>query len=110
MIRLSFSLLLAAGIGCTNIQPMGPMARMMGKSGVPAKDAKADKDEVSSEPITIPAPKPTPPLCLVKPEDVSAENTESVAQQLESEFAADQKSMPKPPSEVSRYKGGVKQE
>lgn len=105
MTRLLFGFILAAAIGCTGIQPVGPLANH--KSG---GDAKTDPAS-PQEPITIPATAPTPPKCIVHPEDVTEDNVETVRKQLLAEFDADLKSMPSVPvtAEVSEYKSGVKQ-
>jgi hypothetical protein len=106
MIRSLFGVALLVAIGCTEIQPVGPLAK---KSGPLSGDAKADKDLGPPDPVTIPAPKPVPPVCLVRPEDVTADNVESAKQQLLAEFDADRKSMRTAPvtAEVSQYKDGV---
>ena len=109
MTRLIPLLVLAAAVGCTGIQPVGPLA---GKFGSPTPKGKADKDkDVPPEPVTVPAPKPTPPVNLVYPDEVLPENPEAAAQKLMSELEADRKNMPARPvtAEISRYKNGVKQ-
>jgi hypothetical protein len=55
--------------------------------------------------------KPTPPMNLIYPDEVSPENPQAAIQRLKNELEADQKSIPAAPltAEVSRYKGGVKQ-
>ncbi len=107
MIRLLFGLTLLAAIGCTGIQAVGPLAGK--KSGAPGGDPKADKDPGPPDPVVIPAPQPVPPACLVRPEDVTAENVEMIKKQFASELDADRKSMKTMPTtaEVSQYKNGV---
>ncbi len=107
MTRLILGLLLVVGIGCTSIRPVGPLAGMGGGPGAKGKDGK-DKDD--SEPVTIPTPKPTPPMNLVDPGDVSSDPYGS-QQKLMSELEGDRKTISTAPTtvEVSRYKNGVKQ-
>jgi hypothetical protein len=111
MIRLFFGcfLVVAIGsIGCTGIQAVGPFAKSGSSSGGNS-NTKVDKDSLPPEPIVIPAPTPTPPKCLVKPEDVTADNVDIIKQQLSAEFDADRKSTPSVPVtvQVSQYKDGV---
>lgn len=105
MTRLLFGLALMVAIGCTGIQPVGPLAKKGSSSG----DSKSDKDAGPPDPVVIPAPTPNPPKCLVHPEDVTEENVEFIRQQLLAEFEADRKTMPSVPVtvEVSEYKNGV---
>jgi hypothetical protein len=100
---------LATAIGCTSVQPAGPFANKMGSSPAKSKPAK-DKDS-PLPPVTVPAVKPTPPLNLIYPDEVSAENPQASIQKLRNELETDGKNIPSPPmtAEVSRYKGGVKQ-
>jgi hypothetical protein len=107
MTRFLFGVALMVAIGCTEIQPVGPFAKKGGPPG--SSDSKSDKDALSPDPVVIPAPKPTPPMCLVHPEDVTAENPEVIKQQLLAEYEADRKSMRTMPvtAEVSQYKDGV---
>jgi hypothetical protein len=94
--------LLLAGLGCTNMQPIGPLAK---KHPMPPMSADA-------EPAVVAAPRPKPPAMLIEPGDVSAENTAAVTQKLTNEFEYDWKTIPpaQKTAEVSRYKGGVKVE
>jgi hypothetical protein len=106
MIRTLLGFLLAAlMIGCTSITPVGIMAK---KGSSPDAKGKKDKDD-PPEPVTIPAPKPTPPMNLVDPGDVATDPNGSL-QRLRSELDADKQTIPTAPttSEISRYKGGVK--
>jgi hypothetical protein len=113
MTRLLFGLGLAAAIGCGTVQPVGPMAKMMGDKPIGAKaKAKTVKDkDAPPPPVTVPAVKPTPPLNLIYPDEVLPENPQASVQKLMNELEADRKSMPAAPmtAEVSRIKGGVKQ-
>ena len=99
------ALLLLGSLGCMNLQPIGPLAR--GK-GLPPKGSL---DADSPEPATTPAPKPVPPAMLIVPGEVSSDNASSAIQKLDNEFEYDWKTLPSPSKtvEISRYKGGVKQ-
>lgn len=102
MKTLLFSLVLLAGVGCMNIQPVGPMAKMMPGKARPSE---------ASEPQLLTPPKPVPPASLIQPSDVTNENPHAAAQRLMSELDADRKSMTvNKTAEVSRIKGGVKVE
>jgi hypothetical protein len=108
MIRLLFGIILAtAMIGCTGIQPVGPLAKNGGSAG--SANSKLDKDLSPPDPVMIPAPTPTPPKCLVRPEDVNSTNTDFIQQQLKAELEADGKTMPSVPvtAEISEYKNGI---
>jgi hypothetical protein len=108
MSRLFFGLILmAAVVGCTGIQPVGPFAKSSSTSG--STNPKLDKDGTPPDPVMIPAPTPTPPKCLVHPEDVNSNNAAFIQQQLKTEIEADGKNMPSVPvtAEVSEYKGGI---
>jgi hypothetical protein len=110
MTRIICGICLAAAIGCTNVQPIGPFANNMGGSPkAKGKEAK-NKDDLPA-PVTVPAVKPTPPMNLIYPDEVSPENPQAAVQKLRNELESDGKNIPSPPmtAEVSRYKGGVKQ-
>lgn len=109
MTRIVLGLGLAFALGCQGVEPIGPFAKMMGPSPVKAKAVK-NKD-FSPAPVSVPAVKPTPPMNLIYPDEVSPENPQGAIQRLKNELDADQKSIPAAPvtAEVSRYKGGVKQ-
>jgi hypothetical protein len=107
MTRIGLALALATLTGCKGVEPLGPFAQMKG-----ASKSKPVKDKGSApEPVTVPAVKPTPPINLIYPDEVSPENPQAAVQKLRSELDADQKSIPAAPltAEISRYKGGVKQ-
>ena len=109
MTRLLLGAALMVAIGCTGIQSVGPFAN---KNGAPGKsDSKSDKGALPPDPVVIPAPNPTPPMCMVRPEDVTLENAGDSIKQLTAEIEADRKSMRNMPvtAEVSQYKDGVKQ-
>lgn len=107
MNKLFFGLTLLAGIGCTNIQPAGPLAKITGTpkegptAGPLAKDATA--------PTTVQAQRPPRPAEMITPGEVSADNASSAAQRLMSELEMDGKAVPNV-SHRSVYKGGVKVE
>ena len=109
MTRLLLGFLLAALlIGCTSVTPVGIMAK---KGSSPDAKGKKDKDKDDpSEPVTVPAPKPTPPMNLVDASDVAADPNGSL-QRLRSELDADKQTIPTSPTtaEISRYKGGIKE-
>ena len=110
MTRLLLALALAALVGCTGIHPVGPLAGA-GFGQKPGKKSDKDKNE-PPDPVTVPAPKPTPPLNTTGPEDVTPENPGLVIRKLQQELEADNKTVPTASKtvEVSRYKNGVKQE
>ena len=108
MTRVILGIGLALVIGCKGVEPVGPFANKM--NGL--KKASAKEKEGPPPPVTVPAAKPTPPLNLIYPDEVSPENPQASIQRLRNELEADQKNIPSPPmtAEVSRYKGGVKQQ
>ena len=113
MTRLLLGVILTtAMVGCTSFQPVGPFAAKGGNAqGRPAaKTEKKRDDDASPQLVTVPAVKPTPPMNLVGPSDVATDPHGSAAA-LAEEIVADQKTIPTTPrpSEVSIYKGGVKQ-
>ncbi|HEY3789284.1 MAG TPA: hypothetical protein VGL71_10530 [Urbifossiella sp.] len=100
-------MLLIGCIGCTSFTPIGPLAQ---KKAPPQSSILKELD--TPDPITVSAPKPVPPAMLIVPEEVNSGNAVAAAQKLENEYEFDWKSLP-PPSktvEVSRIKGGVKEE
>lgn len=105
MRKFLLGMMLLAGVGCTNVQPIGPLAKRMGKP-------PAAKDIDPPEPVTVPAPRPTPPAALIEPDEVTADTAAAAVQKLTNELDYDAKTFPPPPktAEISRYKGGVKQE
>jgi hypothetical protein len=107
MTRLLFGLTLAAAVGCTGFQAVGPITARQGKGG-----GKPDPTlDGPAEPVVIPAATPPLPKCIVHPEDVTEENVDVIRQKLLSELEADRKNMPAVPqtAEISRYKDGVKE-
>jgi hypothetical protein len=109
MMRILLALGLAIAIGCKGVEPLGPFAKMKGTSAPTAKATK--EQETPRPPVTVPAVKPSPPMNLIYPDEVSPENPQAAVQRLKNELEADQKSIPAAPvtAEISRYKGGVKQ-
>jgi hypothetical protein len=96
-------LILAAGFGCTNVQPIGPFAKYMtGKK--PETKAAIPGDP---PPATTTTSRPTPPAQLITPGEVSADNPAAAAQQLTRELEYDQRTMQKGPI-ISAYKNGEK--
>jgi hypothetical protein len=109
MTRLGLAMTLAMVVGCKGVEPIGPFAKMKGSS--PAKARRVKDADSPAPPVTVPAVKPTPPINLIYPDEVSPEDPQAAIQRLKNELEADRKSMPAAPltAEISRYKGGVKQ-
>ena len=63
MKKLLLGMVFLGGVGCMNIQPVGPLAKSMGS---PKPKPKALDP---NEPIVVAAPKPVPPASLVSPGD-----------------------------------------
>jgi hypothetical protein len=103
MRTFALAAILLTGFGCTNIQPVGPLAKH--------KHAPAAKDADIPEPPAATAQKPVPPAVTIVPGEVNSDNAGTAAQKLAKELEYDWKSMPPPPktAEISRYKNGVKQ-
>lgn len=99
---------LTGTVGCVNVQPMGPMTKVLGDKPLFAPPKKNTK--VPGEEMLAPAPKPTPPAELVHPQDVTREDPLTATRKLQSEFESDRKTMPKPSTtaEISIYKNGEK--
>lgn len=109
MRTLLLAISLGVVVGCTGIQPVGPMAKMMNAPpGGKGKKGK-DKDE-PPEPLTVPAARPTPPLNTTGPEDVNPADPYFAVGKLQQELEADRQTIPVSPTtvEVSKIKGGVK--
>src|SRR5204862_41548 len=103
MSRLLLIAVILSGAGCLHVQPVGPMAKMLGsdekKSNLGGKPI--------DEPVTIPAPRPVPPAMLVTPGEVTDQNPQHATKKLMEELEQDRRSMealPRP-SEVSVVKG-----
>ena len=110
MTRAILGIGLMFAIGCTSVQPIGPFANRMGGTSKASGKMAKDKEGPPS-PVTVPAVKPTPPMNTIYPDEVSPENPQASIQKLKNELESDQKNIPAAPitAEVSRYKGGVKQ-
>lgn len=102
MRTLLLALPLIAGLGCTNMQPIGPLSKS--KAPVAAPDADIPPPPEST------VRKPVPPAMLIVPGEVNSDNASAAAQKLANEFEYDWKTLPPPPktAEVSRIKNGVK--
>jgi hypothetical protein len=108
MNRLFFSLLLLAGVGCTSVQPVGPMAHLMKTKAEPA--GPAGPAATPPDPITMQPQRPVPPAILIVPEEVTPDNASSATRKLLDEYEHDRKTIPQTSTaEVSIIKGGVKQ-
>lgn len=105
MRTLLLALPLAAAVGCTGIQPVGPLAKTA--AAPPGKGR--DKDE-PPDPVTVPAVRPTPPLNTTGPEDVDPRDPYLAVGKLQQELEADRQTIPSSPTtvQVSRVGGGVK--
>jgi hypothetical protein len=101
---LLFGLVLAAGAGCTSVQPVGPLAKYLGGK---KPETKAAVPGMETPPAASTAARPTPPAVLITPGEVSADNPAAAAQQLTRELEYDQKTMQKGPI-ISAYKNGEK--
>lgn len=98
---------LLGSLGCVTVQPVGPMAKMLGPEPLFVPKKSANPSDGGNLPT---ASQPIPPAEFVRPEDVEREDPQSVARKLQSEFEADRKTMPTPPrtAEISIYKKGQK--
>ena len=102
----TLSAILLAGLGCTNVQPIGPLAKHSHK-----KPSTPEDPDIPPPPSSMAtAQKLVPPAMLIVPGEVDSDSAAAAAQKLTNEFEYDYKTLP-PPSrtaEISRYKGGVK--
>ncbi len=106
MKSLAFGLILAAGVGCMHIQPVGPLAGNFTPPTSGKGPEKAEDVVTASEPIVRPAPRPTPPTVFVTPAEVTSLNAEEAAKRLGQELDTDRRAaeaMPSP-SEISVIK------
>ncbi|MDB5313560.1 MAG: hypothetical protein JWO38_7762 [Gemmataceae bacterium] len=110
MRTLLFGLMVFGGIGCTQLQPIGPMAKLKGLPKA-APLPGAEPDAAPPALVTVPAPRPVPPATLITADDVSPENPYASVGKFLDEIENDRKTtLPAPKTaEVSVYKGGVKQ-
>lgn len=106
MKKLLFGLLLIGGLGCTHVQPTGPLAKVTGtpKSAPTAGPLATDKGTTA-----VQARRPPRPAEMITPGEVSADTAPAAAQKLLSELELDGKTTPNVPHR-SVYKGGVKVE
>ena len=105
MKALYASLILLASIGCTQFQPIGPLAGAMKGKGSTAPPV--EKDQGPPTPTIVSAPRPVPPAMLIVPEDVTSNNPNIAIQKLQDEFEYDAKMTPAAKtSEVSVVRGG----
>ncbi|MCS7021584.1 MAG: hypothetical protein NZ703_07735 [Gemmataceae bacterium] len=88
--------------GCTNVRPVGPLAERW--------VTRTSTVESPPPAVTVPAPRPTPPMNLVAADDVLPDNPYAAVAKLKSELEADRRQMPDPPrtAEISRITGPVK--
>lgn len=96
---LLFGLALTAGLGCTGVQPAGPLAKVMKPKPAPAADKAAERPAAAEL-------KPAPPALLITPGEVTAD-PQAAAQKLTTELEYDRRSLQAQPI-VSAYKGGEK--
>jgi hypothetical protein len=89
MMRILLAFGLAVAIGCKGVEPIGPFAKMKGN---PTPKAKPKKElDSPPPPVAVPAVKPTPPMNLIDPYEVSPENPQAAIQRLRNELEADQR-------------------
>jgi hypothetical protein len=98
---------LLGGVGCTNIHPTGPLAKVTGTPKTGPAIGPLAKD--TTAPTTVQAQRPPRPAEMITPGEVSADNATAAARKLMSELEMDGKSVPNV-SHRSVYKGGVKVE
>lgn len=91
MKRMLTGVILAAGLGCVHVQPIGPLADW--KEPDTAADAKMAQDAELPEPIVRPAPRPAPPALYVTPAEVTPENVDEAVKRLNQELDADRRTM-----------------
>lgn len=109
MKRTLFCLVLLGNVGCMNVQPIGPFAKMMKPVG--AAPDSSELKPIESDPVTVAAPRPVPPTILITPGEVTPENASTATRKLMDEYEYDRKTLTPPrTAEISVYKGGVKQE
>lgn len=111
MRSLLFGLTLLSGVGCMQVQPVGPFAKWMAKPKEPTPLPESVKGAAADEPAVAVAPRrPAPPAMLIVPDDVTPDNPTAAVDKLMNELEADQKtSLPTKTAEISIIKGGVKQ-
>jgi hypothetical protein len=94
--------ILGLGAGCTHVRPVGPFADRWWN---PASQASSPPS-----PVTVPAPRPTPPMNLVAADDVLPDNPYAAVAKLKSELEADRRHLPEPPrtAQISRVPGPLR--
>lgn len=97
---------LLAGLGCTSVEPTGPLAKV---TGTPKKAPEKDSPS-PSDPVTVAAPLPPRPAELATPGQVTAETAQAEARKLMQELEIDGKAIRHMPrtAEVSVIRDGVK--
>jgi hypothetical protein len=108
MRSLLFGVALLGGVGCVQVHPVGPLAKVTGApKGAPP--ASKDKDKDKDAPPVVAAQRPAPPAELITPDRVSADPA-GAAQRVLSEIEADRKTIPGGgvTAEISVIKGGEK--
>lgn len=90
---------LITNVGCLSIQPIGPMADMLGveepkvtQTATPGVRVSPAQD-ASRRPMLPPAPPPEPPAFLVTPGEVSDASADEIIRKLDQELDADRKAM-----------------
>lgn len=106
MRTLALATILLAGLGCTNVQPLGPLA----KHKPAGKPAEQDPDIPPPPSASSTAQRLVPPAMTIEAGEVTADTAEAAVRKLTNEIEYDYKTLPPPPktAEVSRYKNGVK--
>lgn len=91
----------ASGSGCMHVRPVGPLAD---------KWAPTAQSAPPPATVTVPAPRPTPPMNLVAADDVLPDNPYAAVAKLKSELEADRRHLPEPPrtAEISRIAGPMR--
>ena len=82
MTRFILGIGLAMAIGCTAFRACRPVREQDGRLDRSEDEASKDKDD-PPPPVTVPAVKPTPPLNLIYPDEVSSENPADFDSQAE---------------------------
>jgi len=108
MRSLLFGVALLGGVGCVQMHPVGPLAKVTGtpKGGPPPAAAREKEKDA---PPAVASHRPPPPAELITPDKVSADPA-GAAQRLMSEIEADRKTIPGGgrTAEISVIKGGEK--
>lgn len=99
---LPLLVVVCSGVGCTHVRPVGPWAD---RWAIASSHASSPPP-----PVTVPAPRPTPPMNLVAADDVLPDNPYAAVAKLKSELEADRRHLPEPPrtAEISRLRGPLR--